>query len=166
MAILPAVRQVVRDVDPRVTVTRPRRLVDEFDRSVMGQRTMATLAGILSGIALVLAAVGLYGVMAYAAKQRISEVGLRLALGATPASILNLIVMRGARLVAMGVALGLTGAFISVRFVRGQLFGVEATDPITWVVVSAVLVIVGLAACAIPAHRAMRVDPAVALRSS
>jgi predicted permease len=166
MALLPAVRQVVRDVDPRVVVTRPRRLVDEFDRSIMGQRTMATLVGILSGIALLLAAVGLYGVMAYAAKQRTTEVGLRLALGATPASIMNLIVRRGASLVAMGVALGLCGAFASVRFVRGQLFGVEATDPITWLVVSAVLVIVGLAACAIPARRAMRVDPAVALRSS
>src|SRR6185503_7595122 len=97
MALLPAVRQVVRDVDPRVVVTRPRRLVDEFDRSIMGQRTMATLVGILSGIALLLAAVGLYGVMAYAAKQRTTEVGLRLALGATPASIMSLIVMRGAR---------------------------------------------------------------------
>jgi len=166
LAILPGVRQVVRDLDPRIAVTRPRRLVDEFNRSITGQRTMATLVGILSGMALLLAAVGLYGVMAYGTRQRTTEVGLRLALGATPVSILNLIVFRGARLVVMGVALGLVGAFASVRFVRSQLFGVEPTDPVTWLAVSAMLVLVGLTACAIPAWRAMRVDPAVALRSS
>jgi predicted permease len=166
LAILPAVRQVVRDLDPRLAVTRPRRLVDEFDRSLTEQRTMATFVGLLSGIALLLAAVGLYGVIAYATRQRTTEVGLRLALGATPASILSLIVMRGARLVAMGAALGFAGAFVGVRHVRSQLFGVEPTDPITWLAMSAVLVVVGLVACAVPAYRAMRIDPARALKSS
>jgi predicted permease len=166
MAILPVLRRVVRDVDPRLAVTRPRRLVDEFRRSMTEQRTMATFVGLLSAVALLLAAVGLYGVLAYATRQRTTEVGLRLALGATPYSILNLIVMRGARLVGIGAVLGLAGAFIGVRFVRSRLFGVEPTDPVTWLAVSAVLVLVGVAACAVPARRAMRIDPAVALRSS
>jgi putative ABC transport system permease protein len=91
LAILPAVRQVIRDIDPRLAVMRPRRLVDELDRSMTGQRTMALLVGALSGIALLLAAVGLYSVMAYSTRQRTSEIGLRLALGATPGSVLNLI---------------------------------------------------------------------------
>ena len=130
------------------------------------QRTMAVFVGLLSGIALLLVAVGLYGVIAYSTRQRTAEVGLRLALGATPASILSLIVVRGARLMAIGAVLGFAGAFAAMRFVRNQLFGVEPTDPITWLAVLAVLLVVGLIACVIPARRAMRIDPAAALRSS
>jgi ABC-type antimicrobial peptide transport system permease subunit len=89
-----------------------------------------------------------------------------MALGATPASILSLVAASGARLVALGAAVGLAGAVAGVRFVRSQLFGVEPTDPVTWLAVAGALVLVGLVACAIPARRAMRVDPAVALRSS
>jgi len=164
LALLPAVRQAVRDLDARVALTRPRRLVDEFDRSMTTARTMATFVGLLSGIALLLAAVGLYGVIAYATRQRTSEVGLRLALGATPGSILTTIVLRGARLVATGAVLGLAGAFAGMRYVRNQLFGVEPTDPVTWLVVFALLMAIGLIACAVPARRAMRIDPAAALR--
>jgi predicted permease len=166
LAILPAVRQIVRDADPRLALTRPRRLVDEFDRSMTSARTMATFVGLLSGIALLLAAVGLYGVIAYATRQRTAEVGLRLALGATPSSIVTMIVLRGARLMAVGGVLGFAGAFAGMRYVRNQLFGVEPTDPITWLAVFVLLLVIGLFACAIPARRAMRIDPAAALRSS
>jgi putative ABC transport system permease protein len=166
LAVLPAVRQIVRDLDSRLVLTGPRRLVDEFDRSMTTARTMATFVGLLSGIALLLAAVGLYGVIAYATRQRTSEVGLRLALGATPASILTMIVLRGARLMAMGAVLGFAGALAAMRYVRNQLFGVEPTDPLTWLAVFALLLVIGLLACAIPARRAMRIDPAAALRSS
>ncbi len=165
MAILGALRQVTRSLDPALALTQPRRLVDEFDRSVNTERALAKLTGILSAIALVLAAVGLYGVMAYTVKQRAREVGLRLALGATPASVMQLIVGRGARLIAIGFALGLIGAAASVRLVRAQLFGVEPTDPVTWLGVGALLLIVGLLACGIPARRAMKVEPASVLRS-
>jgi predicted permease len=165
MALVGAVREVTRSLDPRLTLTRPRRLVDEFDRSVETERLLARLTGMLSGIALLLAAVGLYGVMAHSVKQRTREVGLRLALGATPASIMQLVVGGGFRLVAIGSALGLAGAFAGVRFVRNQLFGVEPTDPLTWLAVSALLVSVALLACGIPARRAMRVAPATVLRS-
>jgi ABC-type antimicrobial peptide transport system permease subunit len=104
--------------------------------------------------------------MAYATRQRTAEIGLRLALGATPASVLHLIVMRGARLLVIGIGLGLTAAFIGARYLRSQLFGVEPTDPWTWFAVFGVLALIGLAACAIPARRAMRIDPARALRAS
>jgi predicted permease len=165
MALLPAVRRIISEVDPRVVLATPRRLEDQFSRSLIEERTMVKFVGSLSGIALLLAAVGLYGVMAYATRQRTTEIGVRLALGATPASILNMIVMRGVRLVAIGAAFGLAGALVAVRFVRVLLFGVEPTDPVTWIAVSAVLMLVGLVACALPARRAMRIDPAAALRS-
>jgi putative ABC transport system permease protein len=166
IALLPAVRRIVNEVDPRVALVRPQRLEDEFSRSLVEERTMVKFVGGLSAIALVLAAVGLYGVMAYATRQRTTEIGLRLALGATPTSILNMVVRRGLWLVVMGAAFGLAGSFAAVRFVRAQLFGVEPTDPVTWIAVSILLVLVGLLACAIPAGRAMRIDPAAALRSS
>jgi len=165
LLILPAVRQTLHDLDPAVALTRPRRLTDEFERSTTPQRTMAMLTGALSTIALVLAAVGLYGVMSFATRQRTPEVALRLALGATPGSILNLVAMRGVRLVVIGGAFGVLGALASVGFVRGQLFGVEPTDPVTWVTVAGVLLVVGFVACAIPAARAMRVEPSAALRT-
>src|SRR4029079_5526069 len=103
--------QIVRDLDPTVPLMRPRRLLDEFNRSTMPQRTMAMVTRTLSAIALLLATVGLYGVMAYATKQRTTEIGLRLALGATPGSIMTLLVKRGIHVVAIGSLLGLAGAF-------------------------------------------------------
>lgn len=166
LAILPAVRKVVSDIDPRIALVRPRLLEDEFSRSLTEERTMVQFVGGLSFIALLLAAVGLYGVMAYATRQRTTEIGVRLALGARPTSILKMIVLRGLRLVAVGTAFGMVGAFIAVRFVRGLLFGVETTDPITWTGVVVTLTLVGLIACVVPARRAMRIDPVRALRNS
>jgi ABC-type antimicrobial peptide transport system permease subunit len=166
MALLPAVRQIVSAVDPRVALVRPQRLEDEFSRSLVEERTMVRFVGGLSAIALLLASVGLYGVMAYATRQRTTEIGVRLALGATPTSILNMVVRHGLWLVVVGAAFGIAGAFVAVRFVRVLLFGVEPTDPVTWIGVSILLMLVALLACAIPARRAMRIDPAAALRSS
>ncbi|HTG99619.1 MAG TPA: ABC transporter permease [Vicinamibacterales bacterium] len=166
MTLLPAIRRIVGEIDSRVALVRPRRLEEEFSRSLLEERTMVKFVGGLSGIALVLAAVGLYGAMSYATRQRTTEIGVRLALGAKPASILNMIVLRGLRLVAAGGAFGLAGAFVAVRFVRSLLFGVEPTDPLTWIAVSTALMIVGVLACAVPARRAMRVDPVRALRNS
>ena len=139
LSLLNAVRQVTRSLDPKLALTRPRPLVDDFQSSVETERLLARLSTMLSGLALLLAAVGLYGVMAYTVRQRTREVGLRLALGATPGVIMQLIVGRGARLIAIGVGLGLLGAAASVRLVRAQLFGVEPTDPVTWLGVCALL---------------------------
>ena len=166
MALLPAVRRIVSDVDPRIALMRPRTLEDEFSRSLVEERTMVQFVGGLSAIALLLAAVGLYGVMSYATRQRTSEIGVRLALGASPASILSMIVRRGLRLIAVGGAFGLIAAMIAVRAIRGRLFGVEPTDPVTWTAVVLTLTLVGLFACVVPARRAMRIDPVRALRNS
>jgi ABC-type lipoprotein release transport system permease subunit len=103
--------------------------------------------------------------MAYIVRQRAREVGLRVAMGATPAAIMQLIIGRGARLMAIGCGLGMLGAAASVRLVRTQLFGVEPTDPLTWLGVGMLLLAVGLVACGIPARRAMKVAPAAVLRS-
>jgi putative ABC transport system permease protein len=166
MAILPAVRRIISDIDPRIALVRPRLLEDEFSSSLVGERAMVQFVGALSGIALLLAAIGLYGVMAYATRQRTPEIGVRLALGASPASILSMIVVRGLRLVAVGGAFGLVAALVAVRSIRTLLFGVEPTDPMTWTTVIFTLTVVGLLACIVPARRAMRIDPVRALRNS
>ncbi len=166
LAIIPAARKIVSDIDPRIALVRPRLLEDEFSRSLTEERTMVQFVGGLSAIALLLAAVGLYGVMAYATRQRTPEIGVRLALGASPASILSMIVLRGLRLVAVGGVFGLAAALVAVRFVRGLLFGVEPTDLVTWTAVVLTLTLVGLLACVVPARRAMRIDPVRALRNS
>lgn len=165
VAMLPTVRAAVRQLEPRVAVTQPRRLADEYANSTRTQRTLATLAGALSGIAMLLAALGLYGVMSYSARQRMPEMGVRLALGATPARIQRLVVVGGARLVAYGAVLGLTGAVALVGLVRAQLFGVEPSDPITWIGVALLMLVVGAIACGLPAHRAGRTSPMQALRA-
>ena len=166
MPLVPAIRDAVRQVDSQLTVERPRLLRDVLDQTVSRERMMATLVGLFGGIALVLAACGLYGVMAHAAVQRMPEIGVRLALGAQPASIVALLLGQGLRLLAIGVAIGLTGAFLGSSYLEAQLFGVAATDPLTFVSACAVLVAAGLTASAIPALRARRVDPIVALRRS
>ena len=161
-----AVRRVLREVDPQLVLGRPRALRDEFDTSVADQRLMATLIALFGAIALLLAGIGLYGVMAHLAGQRTSEIGIRMALGAEPASILRLMLRDGFRLVALGSFIGLAGALSGARFVQHQLFGVEATDPVTFGVVWVVLIAVSALACVVPARRAMRVDPVIALRST
>jgi len=160
------VRQAVRSVDPQLVVLRPAALREVFQRSIGDQRMMAMLVGLFGVIAVVLAAVGLYGVMAHMARQRATEIGIRMALGAEPASILRLMLRDGLRLVALGSIIGLAGALAGARYVQNQLFGVEATDPMIFGVVWATLMAVSAIACLVPARRAMRVDPVIALRST
>jgi putative ABC transport system permease protein len=117
-----------------------------------------------AALALVLGAVGIYGVVSYSVTQRRPEIGMRMALGAQRQDILRLIVGQGARLALIGVAIGIGGAFALTRLIRTMLFGVSVTDPLTFLAVAMVLATVALAACYIPARRAIRVDPIVALR--
>jgi putative ABC transport system permease protein len=108
--------------------------------------------------------VGLYGAISYAVSQRTHEIGIRMALGAAPATMMKLMLGSGLRLALVGTALGLAAAFLFARLMTGLLFGVSATDPLTFLSVAALLTLVALAACYIPARRAVRVDPMVALR--
>ena len=164
LLLIPALRQALTEVDPHLVLGRPRLLRDEFERSLVDQRMMATMVGLFGLLAIVLAAIGLYGVMAHLAGQRTGEIGLRLALGAEPRTIFRLMLTDGLRLVAVGAVIGLAGALAGARYVENQLFGVAPRDPLTLVGVCAMLFVVAMAACLIPARRAMRVDPAVALR--
>jgi ABC-type antimicrobial peptide transport system permease subunit len=164
MSLVPVIREAVRQVDSELAVERPQLLRDVLDRTLSGQRMMATLVGFFGAVALILAVLGLYGVMAHAATQRTPEIGIRLALGAQPSSIVTLLLRQGLRLLGIGVAIGLTGAFLGTRYIEAQLFGVTATDPPTFLGGCVVLTIAGITASVIPALRALRVDPVIALR--
>jgi predicted permease len=165
-SLIAPVRRTLAEIDPQLVLNRPRLLRDEFTRSMGDQRMMATMVGLFGFVALVLAAIGLYGMMAHLAGQRTTEIGIRLALGAKPSSIFGLMLKDGLRLVAIGSVLGLAGAVAGARYVENQLFGVTPGDPLTFVAVSFTLLAVAIAACLIPARRAMRVDPMRALRSA
>jgi predicted permease len=166
MALVPSIREALRQFDSQLVLGRPQLLRDVFDRSLSRERMMGTLVGFFGAVALVLAIVGLYGVMAHLASQRTTEIGIRLAMGAQPASILGLLLGQGLRLMVIGSALGLAGALLGTRYLESQLFGVKATDPLTFVGVCLVLLVAGLIACAVPARRAMRLDPVIALRQA
>ena len=165
-ALIAPLRRALAEVDPQLVLGRPRVLRDEFERSLGDQRMMATMVGCFALLAIVLAAIGLYGVMAHLAGQRTPEIGLRLALGAQPVSIFRLMLTDGLRLVAIGSVIGLGAAIAGARYVENQLFGIAARDPLTLIGVCLLLTAVAVAACVIPARRAMRVDPALALRAT
>jgi ABC-type antimicrobial peptide transport system permease subunit len=124
----------------------------------------STFAGMFAMIALILAATGIYGVVAYRTQLRTHEIGIRVALGASRADVLRLVVMQGVRLTAAGLTLGLAFAFGLTRFIAGLLYGISATDPLTVIAVVVLLGAMALLACYLPAHRAMRVNPVSAIR--
>jgi putative ABC transport system permease protein len=123
------------------------------------------LLAIFAGVALVLAAVGIYGVMSYSVAQQTREIGIRMALGAQRGDVLKMTVMEGLKLVALGLVIGLAAAFVLTRVMASLLFGISATDPVTFITISFVLLAVALLASYIPALRATRVDPMIALRA-
>lgn len=165
-SLIPAVRRALHEIDSQLVLGRPRVLRDELERSLGDQRMMATMVGLFALLALLLAGIGLYGVMAHLAGQRTAEIGIRLALGARPFGIFKLMLTYGLRLVLIGAAIGLAGAVVGARFVQHQLFGVAAGDPTTFIAVCGTLLAVAIAACLLPARRAMKVDPALALRGN
>ncbi|HKW88809.1 MAG TPA: ABC transporter permease [Candidatus Acidoferrales bacterium] len=162
--LLSAVREQLAAVDKGVPIYQVATMDQLLDRSLAPQRFNLFLLGLFAALALILAAVGLYGVLSFAVTRRIHEIGIRLALGAQPAQILRLIVRQGMALVATGLLLGVVASVLLTRLMASLLFGVSATDPLTFLSVAALLALVALAACYIPARRAMRVDPMTALR--
>ncbi len=159
-----AVTEAVHSVDPTLPVTEITTLDGLPSRSVSPRRFSAVLIVILAGLALVLSAVGIYGVMSYTVGQRTQEIGVRMAMGAEPRDMLALILGRGAKLALIGITVGVLGALALTRFLSSLLFGVAPKDPLTFAGVALLLFGVALAACYFPARRAMRVDPMVALR--
>ena len=159
-----AVRQAIREVDPRLPVSGVGTLAEQVDRSVVDQRLTAQLSSFFSLVAVFLACIGIYGLMSYAVVHRTNEIGIRVALGAQPGQVLRLIMRQGLVLAAAGVAVGIALAFIFTRLLRSLLFGVQPFDPVTFIGVAFLLTLIALAACYLPARRAMRVDPVVALR--
>ena len=158
------IRDAVRSVDPTQPVSQVRLLPEMVNSSLAPRRFVVTVLGVFAGMALLMAVIGLYGVISYAVTQRTQELGVRMALGARPGEILRLVLGQGMRLAGAGAAVGLVVSLIASRLLRNELFHVSAFDPLTFAMMAAVLIGAALLASYIPARRATRVDPMVALR--
>jgi predicted permease len=161
------IREAMHEVDNNLPLTNIRTQIEQADKTMAMERTLAKLFTLFGLIAQQLAAIGLYGVMAYGVAQRTKEIGIRMALGANRASVLRMILRQGMTLTVIGVGVGLAAAYVLTRYLESltdMLFGVEARDPWTFVAIGVLLTVVALIACLIPARRATRVDPLVALR--
>jgi predicted permease len=164
LSLAPAIKQAIWEVAPDTGVFNVTAVSTLSANTVWQRRLSGMLFGIFSGLALVLAAAGTYGVMAYFVAQRTREIGIRLALGAQQPDVVKLVMRNGMTLATIGLTIGFIGAFALTRFMESLLFEVTPTDPITFCVVAICLVGVALVACYVPARRAAKVDPLVALR--
>jgi ABC-type antimicrobial peptide transport system permease subunit len=163
-SLITAVQNEVHSMDPEVPVFNVKTMDEHIAATVAAPRFNTTLLVIFAAVALVLTIVGLYGVMSYSVAQRTNEIGIRMALGARVTDVLGLVFKQGLTLVLIGEAFGLAGAFALTRLIRGMLFGVAPNDFMTFAAVALMLAVVALLATLIPARRAARVDPLVALR--
>jgi putative ABC transport system permease protein len=164
-ALTPALRRILAEMNPRVPFVNPRLMSDVVSHSMARTSFIMIMLGIAAGTALLLSAVGMYGVISYLVAQRRSEIGVRIALGARMQQVARLVVMQSLRLALIGVALGLIGAFLTTKVLSSLLFGVSPTDPVVMIIVSLVLAVIAGAASFGPARRAARTDPMQALRS-
>jgi predicted permease len=159
------IRQIVRTMDPTLPIVRLRTMDDVFGEAVSRPRILAQLLGLFAGLALLLAAIGTYGILSYSVSERRKEIGIHMALGATRTTVLGMVLGQGMRLTIAGLVGGLAAAFVLTRFLQSQLFNVKPTDPATIAAVAAFIAAVALAACYLPASRATKVDPMVVLRN-
>jgi predicted permease len=159
-----AIRERVHAIDSAIPIYDLCTMKDQLDRYLATERLMGFLSSMFGALATVLAMIGLYGVMTYNVARRVREIGIRMALGAEPAGVLSLILRDGMLLVGLGAGIGLVGAAAVTRVLRNLLFGIAATDPVTYGGAAVLLIVVALAACYVPARRAARTDPMVALR--
>ena len=158
------VRAAVREIDPSLPVYGLRPMSEVVERSMVQPRFLSLLLVVFSSIAVFLAAIGIYGVMAYSVNQRTQEIGVRMALGAQRLHVLRLVFGQGLILLLIGTVIGLGGAFALTRWLQSLLFEIAPTDPLTYSAVVGLLAVVALLACYVPARRATKVDPLVALR--
>jgi len=163
-AVISELRDAVRQADPAIPMTNLKTQQEETSEALSQQRLFAQLTSVFGLIALLLAMIGLYGTMAYSVTRKTHEIGIRMALGANPRIVLRMVIAQGIRLALIGVVIGIAGAVGVTRLINSMIFGVAAIDPLTFSVVALVLVLVAALACFVPARRAMRVDPMVALR--
>jgi predicted permease len=161
---IPAVRQVIQSLDPAVLILDSQTMNDYMTLPLFFARITGVLLGVFGGLALALAMVGLYGVIAYSVAQRTREVGIRVALGANRATVLLLVIGQGLKLTLIGAAIGLVAAFVVTRLIQSLLFGISATDPVSFAAATLLLVAIACFACYWPARSAARVDPMIALR--
>jgi putative ABC transport system permease protein len=164
-ALVPSLVRAVRDLDPDVPVADIRTMSEVISESTAQRRVTMLLIVAFAALALALAAVGIYGVISYSVTQRTREIGIRMALGAERTAVLRMVLGQAMTLTVAGIAAGAAGAWAVTRLMQKLLFGVEPSDPLTFVVVAAVLAAVAACAAAVPALRATRVDPAIALRA-
>jgi putative ABC transport system permease protein len=163
-SVVPTVRAQIQSLDPSLAITNVQTIGEIIGQGLWAPRMGAALFGLFGGLALILAAVGVYGVLSYSVTQQTHEIGIRMALGARPSTVLMLVVGEGLKLAAAGLVVGLIGAVLGVRMLSSLLFNVSTYDPLTFAGVSLVLIVIAALACYIPARRATRVDPLIALR--
>jgi putative ABC transport system permease protein len=163
-SIVPALRQAVWSIDPNQPISNVNTMEQIVSESISRPRLNTALMGLFGALALILAAVGIYGLLSYTVAQRTQEMGIRMALGAQVGDVLRLVLKQGMVLAIIGQAIGLAGAFALTRLIRGLLFGVTPTDVTIFVAVTGVLTTIALLACYLPARRATKVDPLKALR--
>ena len=163
-AITPAVRHAVTSIDPSQPITEIHTMDQILTQAVSQRRLNMLLLAVFAAIATILAAIGIYGVMAYGVTQRFHEIGIRMALGAEPADVLKMVVTDGMKLAVIGLLIGIVGAALLSRYLESELYGIKTTDPFTYAGVALGLAAVAAAACYFPARRATKVDPISALR--
>jgi predicted permease len=163
-AVAPAVRRAMSEVTRNLPIGNVQTLADQVDASITVRRLVAELSAFFGLLAVFLACIGIYGLTSYAVSRRTNEIGIRMALGAEKSDVLRMVVGQGLRLALIGAGIGIVGALALTRFLASLLYGVTPTDPLTFVAVSLILIAVALVACYIPARRAAKVDPMVALR--
>jgi putative ABC transport system permease protein len=164
LSVIAAVRREVQALDPNQPVFNVSTMEKTLDQSLATQRLSMALLAVLASLALILAAVGIYGVMSYTVTQRTHEIGIRMAIGAQRRDVFRMVIARGMALVLIGIALGLIGAFSLTRLMTTMLYGVAPTDPVTFISIAVLLTGIALVACYVPGRRATKVDPLVALR--
>jgi putative ABC transport system permease protein len=158
-------RRAIRELDPDLAIAHVQTLDDVVAESVSQPRFYMTLLSAFALVAIVLASIGIYGVIAYLVGQRSREIGIRIALGASPSRVVRMVVNEGVAMVAVGIGIGVVGAIALTQLMRALLFNTKATDPMTYILVTLVLAAVALVASSVPALRAANVDPSLAMRA-